>query len=202
METLLNEFKALFADNLPEISNLTVNDNHGKIEAFIANNAPKLTEEQWKAVLSSKYSNLFEDGVPHVSWNTDRATIIGRIMEYAMGNRFGFEKLSVKTYDETWVHVRIMWLKTPCGTVLKCKIEEPHVLSSSRTRYYVEVIKPEDAPQKVTHIVMLISYTKYAEAHIIEQFAGSQDGCEEWLREKAKKYGAQMPHIKMIKIEE
>lgn len=203
MSTLIDDFKALFPDNLPELKDLTVNDCHGKIESVIANNMAKLTEAQWKAVFDRNFNELFQDGIPHMSWNTDRHQIICRLIEYASRNQFGFKKLCARTYDETWVEVNEMWVQVPCGTVVKCKVEEPHVWqSSSRTRYNGVVVAPEETPKKKTHIAILMACTRYCKAIIVDQFAGSQDECEDWITEQAKKHGDRMPFVKLMKIED
>ena len=186
----LYDFKKIMMSTMPEILRCTINDTHGKIESIIAEHIADLTDEQWRAVFDWKYSELFQDGIPHVSWNTDRSKILNAILNAESKDIKGFEELNADTWAETWVNVRVKWIRVPSGTVIKYKREDPRVWSSgSNTRYCGSIVEEKDVPRKATHCVVLLAVNGFNEAMIVDQYAGPQDECEDWLVKSVAKYG-------------
>lgn len=200
----LYDFKKEMMDVLPEITRMTLSDTRGKIEKLITDNMDKLEERHWKAVFDSKYNELFEDGVPHVSWNTDRSGIVSALMNRAKDNRVrGYKKVAMDSWSETWYNIRVMYVETPCGAVIKCKVESPRVWDSySRTKYCGSVMPPEEVPAKATHTVVLIGCDIYGVASIHAQHTGTMGQCEEWVAEQARRNGREMPEVKFIPLGE
>lgn len=187
---VLYDFKKVMMSAVPEILHCTLADTHGKIESIIAAHIADLTDEQWRAVFDWKYNELFQDGIPHMSWNTDRSTILNAILNAENKGVNGFEELNADNWAETWVNVRVKWIKVPSGTVIKYKREDPRVWSSgSNTRYYGSIVEKEDVPRKATHCVVLLAVNGFNEAMIVDQYAGPQDECEDWLVKSVAKYG-------------
>lgn len=199
----LYDFKKEMMDVLPEICRMTVQDTHVSIEKLIIDNMDKLEERHWKAVFDPKYNGLFEDGIPHVSWNTDRSSIVTALMRRAKDDRDrGYKKVAVDSWPETWMDVRVMYVETPCGAVIKCQVESPRVWDSySRTRYCGRVTPPEEVPAKATHTVVLIGCDAYGVAVIHAQHTGTMGQCEEWVAEQARSNGGKMPEVKFIPLE-
>lgn len=200
----LYDFKKEMMDVIPDIVRMTLNDCHGEIEQLIVDSMDKLQERHWKAVFDSKYNELFQDGVPHVSWNTDRSKIITRLVHNAVDNRSrDYRKITVDHWAETWWDVTVMYVRTPDGTVIECKKESPRTWSSySRTKYCGKAVPPEEVPETATHTVVLIGCDTYGKAGIYGQFTGTMGQCEEWLAEQARDRGREMPEVKFIKLKD
>ena len=198
----LYDFKKEMMDVIPDIVRMTMNDCHGELEQLVADNMDKLQERHWKAVFDSKYNELFQDGIPHVSWNTDRSKIINSLVHKAIDDRSnGYRKITVDCWPETWRDVTVMYVRTPGGTVIKCKKSSPRVWDSySRTQYYGTVVPPEEVPEAATHTVVLIGCDVYGKASVYDQFTGTMGQCEEWLAEQARRRGREMPEVKFIKL--
>ena len=94
-----------------------------------------------------------------------------------------------------------MYIKTPCGAVIKYTQEVPRVWDSySYTNYYGRVMEPEKVPAKATHTVALIACNSFGVAGIVGQHSGTMGQCEEWVTEQAKRYGKDMPSVKFIPL--
>ncbi len=200
----LYDFKKEMMDVLPEICRMTVQDTHGEIEKLIIENMDKLEERHWKAVFNPQYNELFEDGIPHVSWNTDRSGVVTALMNRAKDDRFRrYKKVAMDSWPETWRDIRVMYVETPCGAVVKCQVESPRVWDSySRTQYCGSVVPPEEVPARATHTVVLIGCDTYGKAGIYAQFTGTMGQCEEWVAEQARRRGREMPEVKFIPLRE
>lgn len=198
----LYDFKKEMMDVIPDILRMTIDDCHGKLERLVTDNMDKLQERHWKAVFDSKYDELFQDGISHVSWNTDRSTLLRALFSAVFDDcRRGYSKLSADAWNETWYDIRILYIKTPCGAVIKYRMEEPRSWSSHcRHKHIGSVVPPEEVPEKSTHTVVLIGCDKYGVAGIYGQFTGSMRQCEEWVTEQARHRGREMPEVKFIKL--
>ena len=198
----LYDFKKEMMDVIPDIVRMTLDDCHGNLERLVTDSMDKLQERHWKAVFDSKYNELFQDGIPHVSWNTDRSTLLRALSSAAFDDRRrDYSKLSADAWSETWYDIRVLYIKTPCGAVIKYRMEEPRAWSSySRYRYTGSVVPSEEVPAKATHTVVLVGCDKYGVAGIYDQFTGTMGQCEEWLSEQARRRGREMPEVKFIKL--
>lgn len=200
----LYDFKKEMMDVIPDIVRMTLDDCRGNLEQLIVDNMDKLQERHWKAVFDSQYNELFQDGVPHVSWNTDRSKILNRLVNKALDERSrDYRKITVDHWPETWREVTVMYVRTPDGTVIKCEKASPRVWDSySRTQYYGTVVPPEEVPEAATHTVVLIGCDVYGKASVYDQFTGTIGQCEEWLAEQARSRGREMPEVKFIKLKD
>jgi hypothetical protein len=164
----------------------------------------KLQERHWKAVFDSQYNELFQDGIPHVSWNTDRSKILNSLVHKAIDERSrDYRKITVDSWAETWSNVTVMYVRTPGGTVIKYKKASPRVWDSrSNTRYYGTVVPPEEVPEAATHTVVLIGCDIYGKASVYDQFTGTMGQCEDWLAEQARCRRREMPEVKFIKLKD
>jgi hypothetical protein len=198
---ILYDFKKIMMDTCPEILKCTESDCHGRIEEIVMNHIDELTDEQWRAVFDRRYDNLFQDGIPHISWNTDRSRILTMVLNSSIKKRDGYKTLSADNYPATWVDVNIQWIRVPSGTVIKYKHESPRVWSGSeRTRYYGSVVETADVPPKATHCVAALTIDDFNKVHMVDQSCGTQDECEEWIVNISKQYGGHV-FIKMMEID-
>ena len=176
-------------DNLGNILGIDFSDietGYNRIEQRICSdlNFDELTEKQWHAILDHTYDDLFQDGMPHVSWNTDRSSIFATINNC-------FKSYTGDSWDETWYHVIVLYYKFKSGVVIRLKKEEPIVWGSgSRTRCTVSIVPEDKLPKINTHTAVIFSVNKtYGKVHIVEQYTGTEDEVADWLLEKGKKYG-------------
>ena len=185
----LYDFKKIMVSTCPEIVFATEDDCHGEIEKTVASHIAELTQRQWEAVFDSRYSELFQDGTPHISWNTDRSHILSALLSKA-GRERGFETLATDNWEETWRSAYVQWIRTPCGAVVKYKREEPRVWDSySRTTYCGKVVPPEEVPPRTTHCVAILAVDGFGKAYLADQHCGTQDACEQWAVDALKRYG-------------
>ncbi len=175
-------------DQLGKILNIDFSDitnGYNKIEQRICEQAnfDELTEEQWREILE-KNGDLFQDGIPHVSWNTDRSEIFHTINK-------NYKSYTGDSWDETWYHVIVLYYKFKSGVVIRLKKEEPIVWGgNSRTRYFVNIVPEDKLPKINTHTAVIFSVNKtYGKVHIVEQYTGTEDEAADWLLERGKKYG-------------
>jgi hypothetical protein len=200
----LYDFKKEMMDVIPDIVRMTLDDCHGNLEQLVVDNMDKLQERHWKAVFDSQYNELFQDGIPHVSWNTDRSKILNSLVHKAIDERSrDYRKITVDSWTETWSNVTVMYVRTPGGTVIKYKKASPRVWDSrSNTRYYGTVVPPEEVPEAATHTVVLIGCDIYGKASVYDQFTGTMGQCEDWLAEQARCRRREMPEVKFIKLKD
>lgn len=199
---ILYDFKKVMMSTAPEILRCTLADNHGKIEQIIVEHITDITDEQWRAIFDRKYSNLFQDGMPHISWNIDRSKILCALSNAVERGSRGYERISADHWSEIWYKIRVQWIKVPCGTIIKYRREDPISWSSySRTKYDGEVVEPDKAPKKATHCAVILAVSKFNEASIIDQYAGTQDEYEAWLVKAVSKYGNSV-FVKLISLED
>lgn len=165
-KSLLDKFASLF----PNIDFSEVDSMYNQIEDLLVKHIDEFTVEQWKAICDWKYSDLFQDGIPHISWNTDRSNLCLALIR---------NMRPYKTYDETWYEVKVYSIKTK-ECVLEVKIESPRSFSSSsRTHYYLKVT--EEFKPVPTHRAIIIAIASDTKAYITNQFAGTESECEDWV---------------------
>jgi hypothetical protein len=166
IQTLLDKFQEIF----PEIDFSDVTSGYNQVETKILNyGIDKLTAEQWKAILDREYDDLFQDGMPHVSWNTDRKDIFKALIYYKNLKVF-------KTWKETW-HTAYIWYADMGSVKLQLKKEEPNPFSNCFTRYNIKIV--DEIPEYPTHIVYKLGIFE-GRVSIVDQFLGTLDKCTEW----------------------
>ena len=167
-----------FAQHFPEIDFSNVTSGYDQVEKLLLPHLDTFTVEQWKVILDSRYSNLFQRGTPHISWRDERELII-----YELINRHNLRPCA--TWNETWYSVRKYSLKLPAGVILEMLIRDPISWSGgSRTHYYIE-ITDEFIPVP-THRAVIIGIDTDTRAYITNQFAGTLDECENWVAKHVK----------------
>lgn len=151
-------------------------------EEHLVRYAADLNAEQIALILDRRFSDLFQDGYPHVSWNTDRYRIMSKVLD-AQGT-----VITSKCWSETWTYTTVTWYKLKTGQVIKKVVETPkNYTSGSRTRYtYTVETDFEKVPSAPTHIAMTFYSDGYDSIRIADHFSGSHDECVEWIRQNAK----------------
>lgn len=169
LQTLLDEF----AQHFPKIDFSEITSGYDQVEKLLLPHLDTFTVDQWKVILDRKYSNLFQTGMPHINWRTERERII-----YELINKYSLRPC--KTWNETWYSVRKYSLKLPAGVVLEMKIEDPISWSGSSRTHYDIGIADEFIPVP-THRAVILAVAKDTKAYIAGQFAGTLDECENWV---------------------
>ena len=179
--SLLNEFSLHF----PDLDFSKVDSGYNQVENILLEHVQEFTAEQWQVICDSKYSDLFQDGTPHVSWNTDRGSICRKLI---------FKEHPCKTWYETWSDVRVYSIQMK-DCVLEIKVDEPRMWNSySRTRYYLKVT---DVFTPIpTHRAVILAIGSDTRAYIKDEFAGSLNDCEEWVSKTIEKND----HFKIMAI--
>ena len=176
IKTLLDEFKT----NFPNLDFSSIPEDWGgynKLEDVLAPHVLEFSRNQWDAILNHKYDNLFQNGMPHVSWNTDREYL------YCALYKAMKEPRPVKTWTETWDKCAKYSVTTPTGTVIEMRESHPLVRgfdSYRRDRYYL-LVKDGPAEPVPTHCAVTIYYDKQDGAYLGKQFAGTFDQCVDWV---------------------
>jgi len=184
METKFEEMR----DQLGKVLNIDFSDidtGYNKIEQRICEKVDfdELTENQWREILNNNH-DLFQNGIPHISWNTDRSGIFRAINK-------NYKSYTGDSWDETWYHVIVLYYRFKSGIVIRLKKEEPISWSSgAQTRYSVSIVSEDKLPKVNTHTAVIFSVNKtYGKVNIVEQYTGTEDEVADWLLEKGKKYG-------------
>lgn len=176
MNEHFNEQKALLQQHFPNID-ISSLDCHGEIEKEICKHLKELTEEQWNIILDRKVNDLFQDGIPHISWNTDRSHIFQEIEKL-------YEPVASKTYDETWYHIVIRYYEVLPGFYLQLKHEKSHSISGSSHRY---ITVASEVPT-YTHSAAIILLDNDGRFCILDQMTGTESACKEFIARKCADY--------------
>lgn len=169
-QELLNEFAAHF----PDIDFSGIESGYREVERKLVSHVKEFTAEQWKLITDCKYNQLFQDGSPHIDWNTDRRDLCWVLIK---------DQCPCQTWSETWYDCRKYSIKTN-DAILEITVEDPRPFSNSRTHYYLRVAK-EFTPVP-THRAIIIGLGSDTRAYIGNQFAGTLDECENWVAKNVK----------------
>lgn len=184
----INEQKAFLQQYFPNID-ISSLDCHGEIEKEICKHIKELSEEQWNIILGRKVNDLFQDGIPHISWNTDRSHIFREIERL-------YKPVASKTYDETWYRVTIRYYEVLPGFYLKLKFEDSHSISGSSHRYISVVSEVPD----YTHSAAIILLNNDGSFSILDQMTGTESACKEFIvRECANYHGSKQVTFELMK---
>lgn len=162
-----------FAKHFPKIDFSNVTSGYNQVENILVKHIKEFGPDQWKAIVNSKYNDLFQDGSPHFSWNTDRHAIVWELVE---------DQKPCRTWRETWYDCRLYSVQMG-ETLLEIKIEEPRTMSG-RTHYYLRIA--EEFIPVPTHRAVVIGIGSDTRAYISDQFAGTENECENWVAENVK----------------
>jgi hypothetical protein len=169
---LLEQFSKHFPDILFTIKQEAV-------ERALLPHLKEFTREQWLVITNSKYNDLFAIGVPHISWRDERELIIWELI-----NTYHLRPCA--TYSETWYTVKVYSVKMPNGTVLEMIVRDPRSWGSGSRTHYSLRVSDKFVPVP-THRAVILSIGEDTEAYITDQFAGSQEQCEDWVAKKISK---------------
>jgi len=171
-----DELKKEFARQFPGI---TFEDRPEGFERALLPHLKELTREQWLTITNWKYSELFAIGVPHISWRDERELIIWKLIKI-------YDLRPYQTYDETWYTVKKYSVTMPNGTILEMTVSEPRVWGggSSRTHYSLKV--SDKFVPVPTHRAVILGVASDTKAYILDQFAGKQEECEDWVAKNIK----------------
>lgn len=178
-----------FAQHFPDIDFSAVTSGYEQVEKKLLPHLKEFTKEQWEVILSSKYSDLFQTGTPHISWRDDRELIIQELISK-------FRLKPCATWDSSWYRCRKYSLQLPNGVILEMNIEDPLVWGGgSRTHYYIKFAdKTIPVP---THRAVILGIAEDTRVYIKDQYAGTLNQCEDWIAHNIdKRY-----FFKIMKIE-
>lgn len=189
MNAELTELLKSFSTFFPEIDFSSVDSGYNQVERLIIPHIKNLNKKQWEVILSYSYSQLFQDGIPHISWNTDRHEIFNELIkEYKLE--------PTKVYSETWYEVYVYYIDLGC-VKLELTLEEPRSFDGS-THRHIKIIKDEEKiPVQPTHIAIKLS-VKRGRAYISDQFFGTLDNCTAWVAKNGDK--SNPDYCKILKI--
>ena len=188
MSEFTTDLRDKFAAKFPTIDMSDINTGYNKIEDLLVKelrNGKIFTPEQWEAITDWHFSGLFQDGSPHSSWNTDRSAICRVLIS---------GRMPYKTYPDTWDDVSVYSIQNG-DTVLEVKVEEPRIWGQGRTQYHLSVAKVYTPVP--THRAVIIKLGEDTRAHIANEFAGSEQQCENWVAAQIAKSGG---YFKIIPI--
>ena len=176
----IQEQKVFLQEHVPCLGDLTNLKCYDEIELEVCKHLKELDSDEWGIVLSSNFNDLFQNGIPHISWNTDRR-LIARQLERS------YEELTSTSWDETWVKCTKRWYEVLPGLIISVKWEEPHLLSGGSTRCFVRIEK--DVPEVYTHSAAIIGLNKDGRFFIKEQISGTEGRCKEWVTKTLQDLG-------------
>ena len=173
----LTELISSFAKHFPEIDFSDVTSGYGQVERKILNNMDlaKISAEQWEAILAPKYNDLFQRGIPHISWEDDRAAIAQALIE---------DKRPSKTWSDTWDDVEAYYIQL--SVILRVCVRRGRSISDGMTRYTITIVN-EFIPVP-THRAVIIGIANNTKAFIECQFAGTEAQCEDWVAKNIEPY--------------
>ena len=172
------EERELLQKYFPDINIFELN-SHNEIEQEICKHIQELTEDQWKTVLSGNVSNLFQNGIPHISWNTDRSLIFREIERL-------YKPLSSEVYNETWYRVTERFYEVLPGFCLRLKHEHSRSLSGNDHRD-ITVVPKEEVPV-CTHSAAIIFLDNDGAFHILDQMTGTEEACKSFIVRECANY--------------
>lgn len=162
---LLKEFATYF----PNIDFSKVDSPYNQVERLLVPHVRKFTKEQWEVITSSKFRDLFQDGMPHYDWNTDKHEICWNLIK---------DRYPSKTWNETWYTCEMYSIEVN-DVILEIKVEHPKPFSSGHTRYYLTIAKV--LTPVPTHRAVILAVGNDTKAYIKEQWAGTFEQCETWV---------------------
>jgi len=182
ISTLLDEFKTNFPDI--DFSSIPADWNgYGKLEHVLSEHVKEFTKEQWKVIFDYKYADLFQDGTPHYSWNTDRSGIASAAINEFLGDN----PVPTKVWDATWDSKKVYYIDAN-GTFLEVTISTPHPFCNGRTSYSTRIV--DEMPDVPTHVaVRLAMYKRDGKVYVADQFIGTNKTCNEWIAQMSKEKG-------------
>lgn len=141
----------------------------------------RMINEQIKAVFDSKWDYMFQDGRAHYDWNHDRRLFTNSLINFS-------KKLYTTTCHETWYDVYTSWYSFR-GLFFKVVEQSPRTLSGGRYQMHTTFVEESEIPAKPTHCIAALRI-KNGELHIVKQFTGTLEVCEEMQDKLIREFGS------------
>ena len=147
---------------------------------FISQHTEKMTLEQLRQITCTEWNNMAVEGIAHVSWDNGCWKDLYRAFVKSHNWR---QRNYQSRWHETWYnHVITTWEGT--GEDEGIAIIEDHsspisFSSGGRTTYNYSIKKISEIDPEPTHVVTAISVER-GNANLFDQFAGTQEQCEDW----------------------
>lgn len=181
MNENLKQLLDKFAKYFPDLDFSNVASGYNEVEEILKPHVQSFSREQWQVILNGEYNNLFQTGVPHISWNTDRANLLRAVIG---------DTKPVDRWDSSWYDFLEYSIRTDAGVCLRIVMEIPKVCSGGQTSWLATVV--DKVKKTPTHIAVVIAVMDTFEATVVSQFQGSKEECEKWLKENAPKKASSM----------
>lgn len=150
---------------------------------FISKHTENMTLEQLRQITDSEWNCMAVTGIPHVSWDDGCWRDLYRA--FVESHKWRQRNYQDK-WNETWyTHIVTTWEGTgeDEGMAIVEDYSSPISFSSGgSTRYTYNIKKISEIKPEPTHIVTAISVAR-GNAYLFNQFAGTQEECEDWAAE-------------------
>lgn len=167
---------------------------------FISKHTEKMTLDQLRQITASEWSNMAVEGFPHVSWDNGCWKELYRA--YVNSHNWKQRNYKEKWY-ETWYNIVVTtWEGTgeDEGMVIIERFSSPISFSSGgRTTYSYSIKKITEIKPEPTHVVAAISIS-HGNANLFNQFAGTQEECEDWAAEIHRRNNNKNVYTRMFNI--
>lgn len=160
-------------DTFPGIDLVGLN-GRGGIERMLSKHVSEFTKKQWEVILSRDMDDFFQDGIAHISWNTDRSIIFKAIEN-------NFKRLASWRTQETWVDKVTVEYAAPNGMYFRLTKEIPHAFSSGNYHYNIQIIEEKDLTPIFTHTAVILGISADGTAYIESQRTGTLADCEKFV---------------------
>lgn len=150
---------------------------------FISKHTENMTLDQLRQITDSEWSNMAVEGIPHVSWDNGCWRDLYRA--FVESHKWRQRNYQQRWYETWYNHVVTTWEGTgeDEGMAIVEYYRSPISFSSGgRTTYGYSIKKISEIKPEPTHIVTAISVAR-GNAHLFDQFAGTQEQCEDWAAE-------------------
>lgn len=168
---LIEKFSKIF----PTIDFNDVTSGYEQVERKLLPFLDSFSKEQWETILSSEYNDLFQSGIPHISWSSDRSMIVSQLTK---------DLKPYSTEDSTWYYIKKYSVVTGTGVILDILIEEPRSFSNGSYHRHIRI--SDTFIPVPSHRAVIIAIGRDTRAFIKNQFAGTLNECENWVSENIK----------------
>lgn len=175
MENNISQLIEKFSKIFPTIDFSDITSGYEQVEKKLLPFIDSFSKQQWEAILRSEYNDLFQSGLPHISWSTDRSMIIFQLIK------------NLKPYStghSTWYDTKKYSVVTRAGVILDISIEEPRSFSGGSYHRHIHV--SDTFIPVPSHRAIIIAIGQDTQAFIKDQFAGTLNECENWVSKNAK----------------
>lgn len=168
---------------------------------FISKHTENMTLDQLRQITDSEWANMAVEGIPHVSWDNGCWRDLYRA--FVKSHNWRQRNYQDKWY-ETWYNITVTtWEGTDEdeGMVIVERYSSPISFSSGgRTTYSYSIKKITEIKPEPTHVVTAICVHR-GNANLFDQFAGTQEECEDWAAEIHRKNRDESIYTRMFPID-